>query len=80
MAHECLLFDKSEVVLIDLSGKRAKTYNLVAGDIHRIRFAGIKESSWFRKVDSEQIEIFTSKKPEPFRKKRKPNKPSGIAS
>lgn len=66
MAQECLLFDNAEVVLIDLSGKRAKAYNLVASDIHRIRFAKIKESSWFRQVDSEQIEIFTSKKPEPF--------------
>ncbi len=66
MAHECLLFDKAEMVLIDLSGKRAKTHNLVAGDIHRVRIAHIKESFWFRKIDSEQIEIHTSKKPEPF--------------
>ena len=68
-------FDKTEIVVMDTSGKSPKVFNLTYQDIMRIQFRPVTERVLLvRSVPSEVIEIFTSKKPDPIRFFKRKNK------
>ena len=58
--------DKTEIVFIDTSGKRAQIRNLTYEKIMRIQFAKFDERKLLKKLPSEKIEIFGSGRHEPY--------------
>ena len=74
MARPHILFDKTELVLMLKSKSSVTTVNLQQSNISRIQFDSIKEFSFFRRVPSESIRIFTSTSNEPYRYTRKTEK------
>ncbi|MGI5900341.1 MAG: hypothetical protein ACOX8S_10540 [Christensenellales bacterium] len=52
-----ILYDKTEIVVVDLSGKRAQALNLTYDKIVSIQFDNSTFSKLFKKVPSEKITI-----------------------
>ena len=65
MARQQILFDKTEIVAIVLTGNRPLVLNLEYRDISRIQFDRCEERRLLRKVPSEKITIMTSKHEQP---------------
>lgn len=72
MAKRHIFVDNTEIVLIDLSGKKAAVLNLTSDKIIRIQFDSIKEMKLFKKIPSEKISfvIRGREKPLAFTKKK----------
>ena len=72
MAKRHIFVDNTEVVLIDLSGKKAAVLNLTSDKIIRIQFDEIKEMKLFKRIPSEKISfvIRGREKPVTFTKKK----------
>ncbi len=70
-----LTVDKTELVYIDTSGKRAAVRNLPYDKIQRIQFRPIEERKFFKKVPSECIEIFASGTEKPYVLKKSEHEP-----
>ena len=52
-----ILYDKTEIIAVDLSGKRAQALNLTYEKIISIQFDNDTVSKLFKKVPSEKISI-----------------------
>ena len=68
-----LTIDKTELIVIDRSGKKVGVQNLTYEDIVRIQFIPFDARKLFKKEPSEKIEIYTKRRPEPFIIKRTKN-------
>lgn len=66
MAKRHIFVDKTELVLIYLKGKKFTSTNLTYEQITNIRFVPCKEYKFFFPVDSEKIEIISSKQSQPI--------------
>ena len=61
MARKRIVVDRESVVLYMGMTKDDQVYTLSSSDIQRIQIDECREFSWFRRVPSEKITIFTSK-------------------
>ncbi len=74
MARPHILFDGTELVLLQMIKNKVAIVNLQHSNISRIQFDTIKEFSFFRRVPSESIRIFTNISHVPYRYTRKTEK------
>ena len=58
--------DKSEIVFLDTSGKRARVCNLTYEQIMRIQFSPHVRVGLFGRKESEKIEIFSKNRQQPY--------------
>ena len=52
-----ILYDKTEIIVVDLSGKRAQAHNLTYDKIVSIQFDNATVSKLFKKIPSEKITL-----------------------
>jgi hypothetical protein len=63
---EKIMFDKTEIIFVDLSGKKAQALNLTYEKIISVRFDKTKVKSLFSSKDSERISITVRGKEQPL--------------
>jgi hypothetical protein len=66
VAQRRIHFDKTEIVVGFVAGKKYVTMNLTYEDVVRIQFDPVREFRWFRPVASEQISIVTGRREAPI--------------
>lgn len=64
--NEKIMFDKTELIFVDLSGKKAQALNLTYEKIISVRFDRTKVKSLFSSKDSERISLTVRGKEAPL--------------
>ena len=64
--NEKIMFDKTEIIFVDLSGKRAQVINLPYDKITSVHFDKTKVKGLFGSKDSERISISVRGKEQPL--------------
>jgi hypothetical protein len=61
-----IICDRTEIILVDTDKKSAESYNFTSEQVSRIEIDKHEEVSWFKKIPSEKIAVYTRKRAEPF--------------